>query len=72
VSKYFRVIAQGIDHPATLHGVVFDILVGGRSAAAFAYWLDPHPDHSAATIGLMRGSGTWVTPDGIDASNDLV
>src|SRR5882757_2446543 len=29
VSKCFEGIAQGIDHPGTLHGVVFEILVGG-------------------------------------------
>jgi hypothetical protein len=36
VSKCFRGIAQGIDasdHHATLHGVVFDILVGSESRA---------------------------------------
>jgi len=58
--------------PATLDGVVFDIWFGGEVRPGFACWLDPHPDHSAAMIGLMRGSGAWATPDGIDASNDLV
>ena len=32
VSKCFRRIVRGIDRVATLHGVVFDILVGGRLA----------------------------------------
>jgi hypothetical protein len=48
VSKRFRGIAQGTDQFATLHGVVFDILVGAASRAVVRG--PPSPD------GLRRGS----------------
>jgi hypothetical protein len=39
VSKCFRGVAQSVhasDHHATLHGVVFDILVGSEHGVGFA------------------------------------
>jgi hypothetical protein len=45
---------------------------GDAVRSGFACRLDPHPDHSAAMIDLRRGGGAWATPDGIDASSDLV
>ena len=60
VSKCFRGIAQSIhasDHHATLHGVVFDILVGSESRVGRAQ--DGLPSRSSRPRPPSPKSGLW-------------
>jgi hypothetical protein len=65
VSKCFRGIAQSIhasDHQATLHGVVFDILVGSESRVGLAA-VFPVDDRSMACRAVAREPRARLRPE---------
>ena len=70
MSKCFRGIAQSIlasDHHATLHGVVFDILVGSESRVGLAA-VFPVDDRRMACRAVARGNNARLRPKGSGAA----